>query len=163
MTETGYLLEVILLLWAAVMAVSLTYHLRLGAIMGYLVAGMAIGPYGFGLIQDLESTRALAEFGVVFLLFTIGLELPLSRIRVTLGPSFLLGVGQVIFATAAGWGVAVLSGLSPSAAFLVGAGIFLSRISGFIRDIVFAFFFGNTGLADVWRVAALRLHCRWWP
>ena len=39
------------------------------------------------------------------------------------------------------------------AAFLVGTGIFFSRISGFIRDIVFAFFFGNTGLADVWRVA----------
>ena len=79
MPEAGYLWEVIVLLAAAVVAVAFAYHLRLGPIMGYLVAGIAIGPHGLGLIQDLESTRALAELGVVFLLFTIGLELPLSR------------------------------------------------------------------------------------
>jgi CPA2 family monovalent cation:H+ antiporter-2 len=96
MPEAGYLGEVIVLLAAAVVAVAFAYHLRLGPIMGYLVAGIAVGPHGLGLIRDLESTRALAEFGVVFLLFTIGLELPLSRIRVTLGPAFLLGLSQVL-------------------------------------------------------------------
>jgi Kef-type K+ transport system membrane component KefB len=78
MPEAGYLGEVIVLLAAAVVAVAFAYHLRLGPIMGYLVAGIAVGPHGLGLIRDLESTRALAEFGVVFLLFTIGLELPPS-------------------------------------------------------------------------------------
>ena len=50
--------------------------------LGYLIAGAVIGPSGFGLIRDLETTRALAEFGVVFLMFAIGLELPLERIKV---------------------------------------------------------------------------------
>jgi CPA2 family monovalent cation:H+ antiporter-2 len=136
MPEVGYLWEVIVLLAAAVVAVAFAYHLRLGPIMGYLVAGIAIGPHGLGLISDLESTRALAELGVVFLLFTIGLELPLSRIRVTLGSGFLLGLAQVVVTAAIFTGAAVLAGLDIAAALIIGAALALSSTAMVIRILV---------------------------
>ena len=136
MPEADYLREVIILLVAAVVAVSLAYHLRLGAIMGYLVAGMAVGPFGFGLISDLENTRTLAELGVVFLLFTVGLELPLSRIKVTLGPSFMLGLAQVVVTTAILAGIALLLGFGYSAAVVVGGALAFSSTAMVIRLLV---------------------------
>jgi CPA2 family monovalent cation:H+ antiporter-2 len=136
MPEAGYLGEVIVLLAAAVVAVAFAYHLRLGPIMGYLVAGIAVGPDGLGLIRDLESTRALAEFGVVFLLFTIGLELPLSRIRVTLGPAFLLGLAQVLVTAVIFAGGAALLGLGAATAVIIGAALALSSTAMVIRILV---------------------------
>ncbi len=136
MPEAGYLWEVIVLLAAAVVAVALAYHLRLGPIMGYLVAGIAIGPHSLGLIQDLENTRALAELGIVFLLFTIGLELPLSRIRVTFGSAFLLGSAQVLVTAAIFTGAAVLAGLDIAAALIIGAALALSSTAMVIRILV---------------------------
>jgi CPA2 family monovalent cation:H+ antiporter-2 len=136
MPEAGYLWEVIVLLAAAVVAVAFAYHLRLGPIMGYLVAGIAVGPHSLGLIQDLENTRALAELGIVFLLFTIGLELPLSRIRVTFGSAFLLGLAQVLITAAIFAGAAILAGLDGTAAIIIGAALALSSTAMVIRILV---------------------------
>ncbi|MEK9662371.1 MAG: cation:proton antiporter, partial [Alphaproteobacteria bacterium] len=96
MHESHALIDVLYLLAAAVVVVSLIQRLRISPIVGYLAAGLLIGPTGFGVVRDPEGVRALAEFGVVFLLFTIGLELSLQRLwtmrRYVLG----LGSAQVV-------------------------------------------------------------------
>ena len=126
MSEAGYLIAVIVILLAAVISVLLFQRLQLGSVLGYLVAGTVIGPTGLGLVSDLEGTRALAELGVVFLLFTVGLELPFERIRVMRGRAFGLGAAQVVVTSAAIAVVALLAGLGGSAAVVIGAGLALS-------------------------------------
>ena len=126
MFEAGYLLEVIIILLGAVVSVLVFQHLRLGSILGYLVAGAVVGPAGLGLVTAVETTRALAEMGVVFLLFAVGLELPLERIKVMRGRVFGLGAAQVVVTTAAITAVAMAAGLKPTAAVTVGAGLALS-------------------------------------
>ena len=75
MTETHYIVDIVILLAAAVIAVPLFQRLGLGAVLGFLVAGTMIGPWGLGFISAMDEIRHLAEFGVVFLLFIIGIEL----------------------------------------------------------------------------------------
>ncbi|TAH34780.1 MAG: hypothetical protein EYC62_05360 [Alphaproteobacteria bacterium] len=72
----------IIMLAAAVLITSFVQRLRASPILGYLLAGLLIGPYGFGFIENTPTTSFLADLGVVFLLFAIGLELPLERLRV---------------------------------------------------------------------------------
>lgn len=126
MPEAGYLLQVIVILMAAVAGVLISLRLGLGSVLGYLVAGMAIGPTGFGLIHDLETTRALAEFGVVFLLFAVGLELPLERIRVMSAKVFGLGIAQVFVTAAVIAALAVAFGVALAPAVVIGGGLALS-------------------------------------
>ncbi len=126
MSEPGYLIEVIVILLAAVISVLLFQRLQLGSVLGYLAAGTVIGPTGLGLVRDLEGTRALAELGVVFLLFTVGLELPFERIRVMRGRVFGLGAAQVVVTAVAIAILALLAGLSGPAAVVIGAGLALS-------------------------------------
>ena len=68
------LLPAVALLGAGVVAVPLFRRVGLGSVLGYLVAGITIGPFGFGLFQDPQSILSIAELGVVMLLFIIGLE-----------------------------------------------------------------------------------------
>ncbi len=126
MPEADYLLQVIVILTAAVAGVLVSLRLGLGSVLGYLVAGMAIGPTGLGLIHDLETTRALAEFGVVFLLFAVGLELPLERIRVMSAKVFGLGIAQVFVTAAAIAALAVAFGVTLAPAVVIGGGLALS-------------------------------------
>ena len=67
-------------LLTAVLMVPLFQRLKLGAVLGYLAAGMVIGPWGLAVVGELESTMQFAEFGVVLLLFLIGLELDPARL-----------------------------------------------------------------------------------
>ena len=76
-----FLINSIIYLAAAVIGVSIFKRLGLGAVLGYLVSGIVIGPYGLGLIEDVESILHFSEFGVVLLLFVIGLELQPSRLK----------------------------------------------------------------------------------
>ena len=78
--HTSYLIDIIILLSAAVVAVPLFQYLKLGVIPGFLVAGIAIGPSGLGYIEGSEEITQLAEFGVVLLLFVIGIEINPSRL-----------------------------------------------------------------------------------
>lgn len=126
MPEAGYLLEVIVILLAAVVGVLLFQRLRLGSILGYLVAGAVVGPTGLGLVAAVETTRALAALGVVFLLFTVGLELPFERIKVMRGSVFGLGAAQVILTGLAIGAAAVAAGQTVFAAGVIGAGLSLS-------------------------------------
>ena len=133
MAETGYLTQVIVILFAAIIAVPLFRWLRLGSVLGYLVAGMAIGPFGLGLASEVETIQAIAELGVVFLLFTVGLELPLERIRVIGTRMFALGAAQVtVSALAIAFGAWSL-GLAPVAAAVVGGSLALSSTAIVLR------------------------------
>ena len=92
--------QVTVFLLTAVLLVPLFRRFGLGAVLGYLAAGMLIGPSGLKLVGDLEATRELAEFGVVLLLFVIGLELEPSRLWVLRRAVFGLGAAQVLVTTA---------------------------------------------------------------
>jgi CPA2 family monovalent cation:H+ antiporter-2 len=87
--------EIIALLAAALILGAVAQRLRQSAVVGYLLAGLLLGPSGFGVIDDPDTVRTFAELGVVMLIFSIGLELPAARIR-KLGPAVLLaGVLQI--------------------------------------------------------------------
>src|SRR5215831_15775155 len=88
--------QVAIFLLTAVVLVPLFQRLKLGAVLGYLGAGMLIGPWGLGMIGEVESTLEFAEFGVVLLLFLVGLELQPSRLWVLRRPVFGLGGAQVV-------------------------------------------------------------------
>jgi glutathione-regulated potassium-efflux system ancillary protein KefC len=78
--ERGLLLDAVLYLGATVVFVPLAKRLGLGSVLGYLAAGCAIGPFGLGLVSNVESIMHFAEFGVVLMLFAIGLELDPKRL-----------------------------------------------------------------------------------
>src|SRR3972149_12155385 len=86
---------------AAVLAVMTAYRLGLGAVAGYLVAGIAIGPWGFKVIEHVNAVRRFAEIGVVFLLFVIGLELEPRRLWAMRVRLLSLGLSQVVGSIAA--------------------------------------------------------------
>jgi CPA2 family monovalent cation:H+ antiporter-2 len=87
---------VLILLATAVLVVVVCRILRLPVMLGYLAVGILIGPHAFGWIPDAPSTRHLAEFGVVFLMFSIGLEFSLTRLRAMRRTVFGLGGAQVM-------------------------------------------------------------------
>jgi glutathione-regulated potassium-efflux system protein KefB len=89
------LLPMIALLAAAVIAAPLFKRLKLGSVLGYLAAGIAIGPYGLALLTDPASLLRVAELGVVMFLFVIGLEMRPSRLWGMRGEIFGLGLVQV--------------------------------------------------------------------
>ncbi len=91
-----YLLDIIILLTAAVIAVPIFQAIRLGAVPGFLISGVIVGPSGLGLIGNVSEIRYLAEIGVVLLLFVIGIELKPSRLWLMRRLVFGLGSLQVL-------------------------------------------------------------------
>lgn len=86
------LVQVVALLGAGVIAVPIFKRLGLGAVLGYLAAGLAIGPFGLGLFSDAQAILHVAELGVVMFLFIIGLEMEPSRLWSLRREIFGLGV-----------------------------------------------------------------------
>ena len=109
-----------LYLGAAVLAVPIAKALGLGAIIGYLTAGIAIGPWGLALVSNVQDILHFAEFGVVLMLFLVGLELQPSRLWSLRRPIFGLGSAQVLGCAAALFALGWLAGL-PWRISLVGA------------------------------------------
>jgi glutathione-regulated potassium-efflux system protein KefB len=122
----GALEIALVFLIAAVVAVPLFRRLGLGAVLGYLAAGVAIGPDGLGLIDDPESTLTASEFGVVMLLFVIGLELSPARLWVMRRQVFGLGGLQVAISGLLLAALAAAYGLGWKADVVVGLGLALS-------------------------------------
>lgn len=120
------LLQPLVFLGAACIAVPLFRRLRLGAVIGYLAAGIAIGPFGLRLISDAKSVLTLAELGVVLLLFIIGLELKPSRLWAMRKDIAGLGLAQVVLCATAVGGLAWAAGLGWRPAVIAGAGLALS-------------------------------------
>jgi glutathione-regulated potassium-efflux system ancillary protein KefC/glutathione-regulated potassium-efflux system protein KefB len=123
-------------LGAAIIAVPLFNRLGFGSILGYLIAGIAIGPWVLGLVTDVESIFNVAELGVVLLLFLIGLELQPSRLWVLRSSIFGLGTAQVLVTTAAlaavGWW---LLDLDVTVAVVAGLGLSLSS-TAFVMQLL---------------------------
>jgi monovalent cation:proton antiporter-2 (CPA2) family protein len=113
-------------LLTAVLLVPLFQRLKLGAVLGYLGAGMLIGPWGFGMVGEVQSTMQFAEFGVVLLLFLVGLELQPSRLWVLRRPVFGLGGSQVLLTGVALAAAAFAFGLPWEAALVAGFGLAMS-------------------------------------
>lgn len=120
------LTSVVVLLAAAVIAVPLFRRLGLGSVLGYLAAGLAVGPFGLGLFEDPQSIIHVAELGVVLFLFLIGLEMQPTRLWSMRGEIFGLGLLQVVGAAGALTGVGLALGYPAAASFVAGAGFVLT-------------------------------------
>ena len=127
------LVEAVLLLALASAGLAATERLRLPSVVGFLVVGAIAGPGMLGLVSDPDSVRELAELGVVFLLFEIGLELPIERMRILWRPALIGGGFQVAVTIAAFVGSARVFGLEPVPALVVGAGISMSSTAIVLR------------------------------
>lgn len=125
----------VIFLAAAVVAVPIAQRLGLGSVLGYLIAGVAIGPWGMGLISDVDAILHFSEFGVVLLLFLIGLELNPRKLWQMRGPILGLGGGQVFITTAVITAVALAYGLSWANSLVVGMGLALSSTAIALRVI----------------------------
>ena len=122
-----FLQTAVVFLLATVIAVPLSKRFRLGSVFGYLLAGVVIGPQLLGLIGDTGGVAAISEFGIVLMLFVIGLELSPQRLWVMRRSVFGTGVAQVFSAALAiGLVAHLLFGLSGSAALIVGGSLALS-------------------------------------
>lgn len=120
------LIPVVALLGAAVIGVPLFKRLGLGSVLGYLAAGLLLGPSGIGVISDPESVLTTAELGVVMFLFIIGLEMEPSKLWALRKQIFGLGVLQVGACGALLTGVGILLGFAPVVAFIFGMGFVLT-------------------------------------
>ncbi len=128
--------EALLFLAAAVIVVLLLHRVRVSPVLGYLLAGLLIGPSGLGLIGEVEEVRAVAELGVVFLLFVIGLELSIERLRALKRWVFGLGTAQVLVTSAVIGGVALAWGNSVEAAVVLGTCLALSSTAVVVQLLV---------------------------
>lgn len=133
--ESDFLQSSVIFLSAAVLAVPLAQRLGLGSVLGYLLAGVAIGPWGLGLISDVEAILHFAEFGVVLLLFLIGLELNPTKLLQMKGPILGLGGAQVVITTLLLAIVAYLLGTSWQTSLVIGMGLALSSTAIALRVI----------------------------
>lgn len=118
--------EALIYLIAAIVTVPISKRLGFGSVLGYLIAGIVIGPYLFGWIEDPEHILHFAELGVVFLLFIIGLELQPSRLWVLRKMVFGLGSAQVLVSAAVLTAIAMLFGIGIKAALVIGLVLSLS-------------------------------------
>ncbi len=121
-----FLQSSVVFLSAAVIAVPIAQRLGLGSVLGYLIAGVLIGPWGLGLISDVDAILHFAELGVVLLLFLIGLELNPKKLWQMRGPILGLGGAQVIVSTAVIGSIVSLFGLSMQVSLVIGMGLALS-------------------------------------
>jgi CPA2 family monovalent cation:H+ antiporter-2 len=130
-------LGTVLVLLAAVLAVmAVVRRLQLPPMLGYLAVGMALGPHAFGFVQDSGTTRFLAELGVVFLLFTLGLEFSLPRMIAMRGEVFGLGALQVALTTAAVGLVAHLAGAPAGVSVVIGGAAAMSSTAIVVQQLI---------------------------
>jgi len=125
--NTNYLHDILILLFASVAIVIIFKQLRLSPALGYLVAGAMIGPFGFGVLAGNESTQSIADLGIVFLLFAIGLELNFEKLIKM--RKYVLGFGslQVLLTTIViGYLAHKFFNISQEAALVIGAALSLS-------------------------------------
>jgi monovalent cation:H+ antiporter-2, CPA2 family len=120
------LTSVLLLLTSSVLAVALFRALKLPAMLAYFFVGMLFGPFGFNFLPSTESGRHVAEFGIVFLMFSVGLEFSLPKLYAMRKTLFGLGGAQVLITLGVSMLVGWLAGLSLSTAFVIGGALTMS-------------------------------------
>ena len=136
MNHSEVLYDILIFLVSAVVIVPVFRHFRTSPILGYLAAGIIVGPYGLALIRDSEAAHTLAEFGVVFLLFMIGLELSVERLRSMSRYVFGLGALQVITSATLIGIVAWSFGVKEEAAIIIGGGLALSSTAFVLQLLI---------------------------
>ncbi|MEP0560215.1 MAG: cation:proton antiporter, partial [Qipengyuania citrea] len=132
---TGFLILAFLILIAGVLAVPLATRIGLGSVLGYLLAGMAISPLLAALSVDVEALQVFAEFGVVMMLFIIGLEMEPRRLWAMRGKLTWLGGGQVLLTTFALTGIALLADQRWQTALAVGMVLALSSTAIIVQTL----------------------------
>ncbi len=125
----------IILLLLGVLAIAITRPLRLSPIVGYLIAGLMIGPHAFDFVQENQSMHLLAELGVVFLLFDIGIHFSLSSIWEARRDIFGLGPLQMLLCAVAFGGIGLVFGLDPEYAVILGGALALSSTAVVIQTL----------------------------
>ncbi|MBM5783183.1 MAG: potassium transporter, partial [Pelagibacterales bacterium] len=127
MHDISYLRDILILLFASVLIVIIFKQFGLSPALGYLVSGAAIGPFGFGVLTSAETTKSIAELGIVFLLFAIGLELTFGRLMAM--RKYVLGFGslQVVLTSALiSYICYEFFGLHAESAIIIGSALSLS-------------------------------------
>src|ERR1700744_228374 len=120
------LAQIAIFLAAAVIAIPLFRRFKLGSVLGYLTAGIIIGPASLGLVESGEATQQIADFGIVLLMFVIGLELQPSRLWVLRKSILGLGFAQV---------AATTLGIGAGAYYLLGQSWRAARVGGFALSL----------------------------
>ena len=126
MHDASFLSETLIFLIAAVVVAPVFQRLRSSLVLGYLVAGVIIGPGVLSLISGSKQVHNIAELGVVFLLFTIGLELSVDRLKVIRNQIFGVGTAQVVVTSVIIALIAWSVGFTPQTAVIIGGGLALS-------------------------------------
>ena len=126
MEGSTLLTAILLFLFAAVVTVPIARRLGIGAVLGYLIAGIAIGPWGLGFIRDVDEILHFSELGVVFLMFIIGLELNPSKLWELRRSIFGAGAGQVLITAAVLGALLYLTHFAWQAAVIGGVGLAMS-------------------------------------
>ncbi len=127
--------HIVILLTASVVAVVAFRRFKLPPILAYILVGVMVGPHGTGWIQDSADTRFLAEFGVVFLLFTLGLEFSIPQLVSMRREVFGLGGTQVVLTTIVVAVTAWMFGISPEGAIILGGTLALSSTAIVIKQL----------------------------
>lgn len=130
------LADILLLLAATLLVVASLRRLALPPVLGFLTVGVLLGPFALGWVQDTEITRALAEFGVVFLLFTLGLEFSLPRMIAMRHEVFAVGGAQLVLTAAVFGGVAWWLGAPAAVAIVLGGAVAMSSTAIVMQQLV---------------------------
>jgi len=130
-----FLFQAVIYLLAAVAAVPIAKHLGLGSVLGYLLAGVVIGPSLLGLVGEVEDVQHFAEFGVVMMLFVVGLELRPSLLWRLRGPILGTGSAQVLGTAGGVTAVALLLGMAWPVAVTIGLILTMSSTAIVIQSL----------------------------
>lgn len=136
MLDPSFARELLLLIAVATLGATLFERLRLPTVVSFLVMGALIGPGGLGLVSDPDRVRHLAELGVVFLLFEVGLELPLERVRLLWRRAVAAGGLQVVTTVALVSALGLAVGWTPAAAVVMGGLVAMSSTAVVMRLLV---------------------------
>ena len=136
MSQLGPLVDIVTALAAAVVIVPVSIRIGASPVLGYLATGLAVGPHGFGLVEEGPALHLFAEFGVVFLLFSIGLELSFERIRTMRRLALGLGAAQVVVTAAVIAVIGTALGLAPMTAGILGCALALSSTAVVLQLMV---------------------------
>jgi len=134
--EYAVLRDIIVLLALSVLTVTAFRRLHLPPIVGYLFVGAVAGPSALGWLKDTEATRFLGEIGVIFLLFMLGLELPVSQLNRIKGPLLGLGGMQVLIGTLSGAAIAWAIGVAWQGAIILGGALAMSSSAIVTKELM---------------------------
>ena len=127
--------DVIILLSFAVVSVAIFQRLRIPPVLAYLLAGVLAGPFGFALIVEQQDVELLAELGIVFLMFSLGLEFSLPRLWAMRHLVIGLGGGQVLFVGSAFFVLALANSFDVYRSFIISSALLMSSTAIVIKQL----------------------------